>query len=116
MEEITIPETPALIIPPGYDPQPRRWRAVWTRGYSRDALVYAGAMMPIEETAEGESPEAAIDALLRPLCVSGELELGDELVVQVLELGDDDIPTFWTVRVEVDAAGEWSWSILERDL
>lgn len=116
LSETTIPEAPALIIPPGYDPRPRRWRAIWTRGYSRDALVYTGAMVPLEETAEGESPEAAINALLRPLCVSGELELGDELVLQVLELGDDDIPTFWTVRVEVDAAGEWSWSVLERDL
>lgn len=69
IEETTLPEVPALIVPPGYDPQPRRWRAVWVRGYSRDAMVYTGAMVPIEELAEGDSPEAAIDALLLPLCV-----------------------------------------------
>lgn len=116
IEETTIPEVPALIVPPGYNPQPRRWRAIWTRGYSRDLLVCAGAMLPIEARGEGESPEDAIDALLRPLCVSGELGTGDELVVQILELGDDDeVPTFWTVRIDLDA-GEWNWSILERDL
>lgn len=116
IEETTIPEAPALIIPPGYDPRPRRWRAIWTWGYSRDALVYAGAMVPIKETAEGESPESAIDALLRPLCVSGELKPGDELVLEVLELGDDDeVPNFWTVRIE-HGDGEWSWSVLEEGL
>lgn len=78
LTEITIPEAPALIIPPGYDPQPRRWRAIWVRRYSDDALNQrVGALLPIEETCEGESPEAAIDALLHPLCVRGVLEAGD---------------------------------------
>jgi hypothetical protein len=116
MDEITIPEMPPLIIPPGYEPRARRWRATWTRGYSSAALERAGAMVPIEERGEGASPEDAIDALLRPLCVRGLMEPGDELVVQVLEMGDDDVPDFWRVRIELDADGVWSWSVLEEGL
>jgi hypothetical protein len=116
MDEITIPECPALIIPPGYEPRARRWRATWTRGYSGSALLHAGALVPIEEVGEGASPEDAIDALLRPLCVRGELEVGDDLVVQIIELGDDDMPDFWRVRIELDRDGVWSWSVLEEDV
>lgn len=113
MDEITIPEMPPLIIPPGYEPRARRWRATWTGGYSRAALICAGALVPIDETAEGATPEDAIDALLRSLCVHGDLGAGDTALVQVLELGDDDVPDFWRVRIERDAHGLWSWSVLE---
>lgn len=110
LTEITIPEAPALIIPPGYDPQPRRWRAIWAWRYSDDALKQrANALMPIEEAGEGESPEAAIDALLRPLCARGVLEVGDVLPLEVLEVGEEDIPIYWIVKLKRDANGVWTW-------
>lgn len=110
LSETTIPEAPALIIPPGYDPRPRRWRAIWARRYSDDALNQrVGALLPIEETGEGESPEAAIDALLRPLCARGVLKVGDVFSLEVLEVGEEDIPIYWIVELVRDANGVWTW-------
>ena len=109
IEETTLPEVPALIVPPGYDPQPRRWRASCSLGYCEVALAERLALLPAKIVGEGESPEAAIDALLRPMCARGVLDVGDVLPVGVLEVGDDDVPLYWVVRIELDAEGAWKW-------
>ena len=109
MDETTIPEMPPLIIPPGYEPRARRWRATWTRDYSRMELARAGSPLSVRETGEGASPEDAIDALLRPLREHSAVAVGDLMLVAVTELGDDDVPLFWCVRIELDAHGEWTW-------
>lgn len=106
IEETTLSETPALIIPPGYDARPRRWRAVWALRWHYP---------PSTERAEGHTIEEALDALLLPLCREGTLRDGDEPLIQIFEL-DDEVPSFWNVRIERDAAGAWCWSVLEKDL
>lgn len=116
IEETTLPEAPALIVPPGYDPQPRRWRATWTRGYDTTALI-CGVIKPEELSAEGDTASSAVTDLIRHLCDRGVLRLHDERILELVELGlDDDIPEFWLVRIVREADGAWGFELMGRDL
>lgn len=79
-----------------------KWRATWTRGYSAAALEATGAMVPIQESCDGESEDGALKALLSALHERGLIHNRQLVIVQTVDLdADDDIPSFHHVTYNV---------------
>lgn len=102
LHETTNPEAPALILPRGYDPQPRRWRAVWQRGWSDF------------EARDGATADDASDALLTALAAGGDLRDGAVEILDLIELPerDDDLPQRRYYRCAL-RDGSWAFELME---